>query len=468
MRACRFFRLDHAVETFERRIVLPASAEAVFDWHSRPGAFARLTPPWEPLEVISQSGGIRDGDRVEIRVAIGPFRKKWTAEHRGYVQGRQFQDIQLGGPFAHFEHTHRIIPQSEHSCVLEDHIEYQLPLGGVGRCLAGNYVRRKLERTFRYRHDVTLQDITAHARQEGQRTMKVLVTGATGLVGSALVPMLTTGGHEVFRLTRSNPVEANDIQWNPDSGDLPKARLEGMDAVVHLAGENIAASRWNARVKERLRRSRVDTTRFLCESLVQLERRPKTLICASAIGYYGDRGAEILTESAGPGHGFLADLCRDWEAACEPARQAGMRVANLRIGVVLSPKGGGLAKMLTPFKMGAGGIIGSGNQYWSWIAIDDVAGAIHHCLTHQNLSGSFNATAPNPVTNRDFTKTLGAVLGRPTILPMPAFAARMALGEMADDLLLGSARVMPNRLCESNYQFRYPNLDGALRHLLGQ
>lgn len=298
--------------------------------------------------------------------------------------------------------------------------------------------------------------------------MKVLVTGATGLVGKALVPFLTAGGDEVFRLTRSQPTEANDITWNPDSKDLPKARLEGMDAVVHLAGENIAATRWSPQVKARLRKSRVDNTRFLCETLTQLKSPPKTLICASAIGYYGDRAAEILTESAGPGQGFLADLCRDWEASCEPVIKQGMRVVNLRIGVVLSPNGGGLASMLTPFRLGLGGIIGSGRQYWSWIAIDDVVGAINHCLKHPQLQGAVNATAPTPVTNADFTRTLGKVLGRPTLFPMPAFAARIALGEMADDLLIASSRVMPYRLSETNFAFQYPNLEGALRHLLNK
>ncbi len=298
--------------------------------------------------------------------------------------------------------------------------------------------------------------------------MKVLVTGATGLVGSALIPFLTSGGHEVFRLTRSEAIDANDITWNPDSHELPKARLEGLDAVVHLAGENIAATRWNPRVKERLRRSRIETTRFLCESLAQLHRPPQTLICASAIGYYGDRGAEILTEVAGPGTGFLADLCRDWEAACEPARKLRMRVVNLRIGVVLSPLGGGLAQMLKPFRLGLGGVIGSGRQYWSWIAIDDLVGAIDYSLTNPHLSGVVNATAPSPVTNQEFTKTLGTILGRPTFFPMPRFAARIALGEMANDLLLASARVMPNRLSESKYPFRHPTLEGALRHLLGR
>ncbi len=455
------------MEVFEQQVTLPASAESVFEWHARPGAFQRLAPPWEQIEVLSHTGGISDGARVELQVRIGPIKKRWIAEHRGCVAGRQFQDVQSGGPFAHFEHTHRITPLTGRSCVLDDHIEYALPLGTLGRVLGGGYVRGRLARTFRYRHDITLHDIRAHALYEGRPHMKVLVTGATGLVGSALCPFLTTGGHEVHRLTRSAPKDANDIQWNPATRDLPKAQLEGLDAVIHLAGESIAGSRWNAKVKDRLRSSRIEGTKFLCETLAQLQRPPKALICASAIGFYGDRGADLLNESAKPGNGFLADLCRDWEAASDPVRAKGMRVVNLRIGFVLSAKGGGLAAMLLPFKLGAGGVMGSGRQYWSWVALDDVVGAIHHCLMKERLSGPVNVTAPSPVTNYEFTKTLGKVLNRPTIVPMPALAARFALGEMANELLLASARVMPNRLSESGYSFRYPTLESALRHSLG-
>jgi uncharacterized protein len=296
--------------------------------------------------------------------------------------------------------------------------------------------------------------------------MKVLVTGATGLVGSELVPYLTRKGHEVYRLTRSKPIEAHDIVWDPARQQLPKARVEGSEVVIHLAGENIAGKRWNAKVKGDLRASRVEGTKLLCETISQLNTLPKTLICASAIGYYGNRGNDLLNETSAPGSGFLADVCRDWEAACEPARAKGIRVINLRIGVILSVKGGGLAKMLTPFKMGVGGVLGSGNQYWSWICIDDVVRIIDHCMTHENISGPVNATSPCPVTNYEFTKTLGTVLGRPSLIPTPAFAARLALGEMADELLLSSARVMPNRLSETGYQFLFPSLEPALRHLL--
>ena len=297
--------------------------------------------------------------------------------------------------------------------------------------------------------------------------MKVLVTGATGLVGSELVPFLKKQGHDVFRLTRGAAHDATDVVWDPQHNQLPKGRIEGTEVVVHLAGENIAGKRWNPKVKEELRRSRVEGTKLLCETLGQLETRPKTLICASAIGFYGDRGNEMLNETSPAGSGFLAGVCQEWEDACAPARQMGIRVVNLRSGVILSSKGGALAKMLPPFKMGVGGVVGTGNQYWSWITIDDMVGIIDFCIKQERMSGPVNATTPGPVTNYEFTKTLGSEIGRPTIIPMPGMIARIALGEMANELLLASSRVMPNRLSEAGYKFLYPSLEPALSHLLG-
>lgn len=456
-----------ALECFEMRSRLPAPAEVAFAWHERPGAFQRLAPPWERIELVSQTGGIQDGARAEIRMAIGPFRRQWIAEHRHYVAGEQFQDVQLRGPFAQFEHTHRIAPDGPDACWLTDHIEYRLPGGWLGRWLAGGFVRRQLERTFRYRHRLTAEDLAAQLSLEERAPMKILITGATGLVGRELTSFLTTGGHEVSRLVRGKPSGTNDIRWDPAAQTIDASRLEGLDGVVHLAGENIAGARWTAAVKERLARSRLDGTRLLCETLAQLQRKPRVLVCASAIGYYGDRGDEVLTESSAAGTGFLPELCQQWEAACEPARQAGIRVVNLRIGVVLTPKGGALAKMLLPFRLGAGGVMGNGRQYWSWIAIDDVIGAIDHCLRNDDLAGPVNATAPQPTTNLEFTKTLGAVLHRPTLFPMPAFAVRAAFGQMGQDLLLASARVEPRRLTETGYRFRCATLRDALQHLLG-
>ena len=297
--------------------------------------------------------------------------------------------------------------------------------------------------------------------------MHIAVSGSRGLVGSALVPFLTAGGHRVTRLVRK-AAAGDDVAWDVAQGLKDPSRLEGVGAVVHLAGENIAAGRWTATRKETIRRSRVEGTRRLCESLARLSRRPKVLVSASAMGFYGSRGDEALREDSAPGSDFLAQVCREWEAATEPASRAGIRVVQLRFGMILSPAGGALKKMLLPFKLGAGGRIGSGTQYVSWIGIDDVAGVIHHTIVTGSLQGPVNAVTPTPVTNAEYTRTLARVLSRPALAPMPAFAARLAFGEMADALLLASQRLMPSRLQATGYKFRYPELEGALRHLLGR
>lgn len=299
--------------------------------------------------------------------------------------------------------------------------------------------------------------------------MKVLVSGSTGLVGAALIPELTRAGHEVLKLVRSKPAASSreSIGWDPEASYIDAAGLEGLDAVVHLAGEPIASGRWSSRKKARIRRSRVGGTRLLCDALSHTTRPPSRLLCASAIGFYGNRGDEILTESSAAGNGFLADVCRDWEAAADTLREKRIRVVHLRFGVILSAQGGALAKMLTPFKLGVAGAVGSGRQFMSWIALDDCAAAIQHALVTDSLHGPVNIVGPVPVTNYDFTKTLGRILRRPTALPMPAFAARLAFGEMADELLLSSARVEPRKLQESGFHFRHRGVEDALRSALG-
>ncbi len=296
--------------------------------------------------------------------------------------------------------------------------------------------------------------------------MHIAVTGSSGLIGSALVPSLAGGGPRVSRLVRGLAPGADAIRWDPARGVRDAALLEALDGVVHLAGENIAAGRWTARRKAEIRRSRVEGTRRLCEALARLVKRPKVLVSTSAIGYYGDRGDQVLQEDSPAGNDFLAGVCREWEAATEPATGAGIRVVHLRFGVVLSPAGGALRKMLTPFRMGVGGRIGSGRQFMSWIALDDVVGAIQHALVTESLAGPANVTAPAPATNAEFTKALGRALRRLTIFPVPRLAARLLMGEMADALLFASARVLPRQLQATNYCFQFPDLDGALRHLL--
>ncbi len=299
--------------------------------------------------------------------------------------------------------------------------------------------------------------------------MKVLVTGSSGFIGSALVRSLTGEGHVVIRLVRSSSeAETSVVRWDPERGAVDVGRLEGYDAVVHMAGENIAGASWTPERKARIRDSRVGGTRLLCDSLRRLDRPPRVLVSASATGYYGDRGDAVLREESLPGKGFLADVCREWEAATKGASRKGLRVVNLRIGMVLSAEGGALAKMLPAYRAGVGGRIGSGEQYVSWIALPDLVGVIRHALSTTSLEGPVNAVSPHAVTNREFTKILGRVLGRPTLVPLPAFAARLLFGEMADELLLAGARVEPAKLIASGYAFRFPDLEAALRHLLGE
>lgn len=297
--------------------------------------------------------------------------------------------------------------------------------------------------------------------------MTIAVTGSTGLVGSALVPSLITGGHRVIRLTRG-AVRGDTVRWDPDAGTVDARGLEGMDAVVHLAGENIAGGLWTRERKRRIRESRVRGTRVLAEALARLERPPRVLVSASATGYYGSRRDEILREESAPGTGFLAEVCREWEAATEPAARRGVRVVHLRTGIVLSGRGGALAKMLPPFRLGLGGPLGSGAQWVSWISVDDLVGVILHAIVTETLKGPLNAVAPTPVTNRDLARTLGRVLGRPALLPVPAVALRLMLGEMAEETVLASARVEPARLRASGYVFRHPMLEDALRRQLGR
>ena len=295
--------------------------------------------------------------------------------------------------------------------------------------------------------------------------MKVLITGSSGLIGSALIESLAANGHEVIRLLRKKFAEDSPV-WDPENGVIDLADVRGIAAVVHLAGDNIAEGRWNSQKKGRILNSRVIGTKLLAEFFAASDHKPHIIVSASAVGVYGDRGEERVDETSGPGNGFLADVCKQWEGATASAVDAGIRVANVRFGVVLSTAGGALKSMLLPFRMGVGGVIGTGKQYMSWVSIDDVVGMIQYVIANDSMQGPVNLVAPTAVSNREFTKTLGRVLHRPTIFPMPAFAARIAFGELANELLLASTCVLPKKLMDSGYKFRHPELGEAFEHLL--
>lgn len=468
---------SHAMarQVYESRARLTVPARKAFAWHERPGAFARLTPPWERVNVRDQQVGICNGTRVELTLGRWPLRFDWILMHSDYEAGVQFRDVQLKGPFKEWSHLHRIEPSGGirppgmEECDLVDKIDYALPLNRLTVNFLGGHIHRRLDRLFEYHHRVMADDLNLHEKFAGQPRLKIMVSGSTGLVGEGLIPLLRTGGHEVVRLVRRrDPNLGPQVVWDPEARQIDTKALEGMDAVVHLAGENIVTGRWSREKKEKIYRSRVAGTTFLCEALDGLERPPKTLLCASAIGYYGNRGDEVLDEHSRAGEGFLAKVCREWEAASMLAREKGIRVVNLRIGLVLSPRGGALRRLLTPFLLGLGGRIGSGKQSISWIALDDLVGLIYHCLMDPTVHGPINAVAPQPVTNRKMTRTLAHVLKRPAFVPIPAGLLKLAMGEMAEDLLLASTRVLPKQAQSFGYTYRFPRLEEALRYLLGR
>jgi uncharacterized protein (TIGR01777 family) len=298
--------------------------------------------------------------------------------------------------------------------------------------------------------------------------MRILVSGSHGLVGKALIGSLTSDGNEIVRLVRGKPSSNAEVEWHPNEGKIDGASLEGLDVVVHLAGESIASGRWSDEKKRAIQESRVLGTVLLSDALARLSRPPAVFLSASAIGYYGNRGDELLTEKSDAGTDFLANVCRAWENATGRAVEKGIRTVRARFGIILDAKEGALAKMLTPFRMGIGGRIGDGKQWMSWIAIDDVVNGLKYLMENGAVSGPVNFVAPNAVTNAEFTKTLGHVLSRPTLFPIPAFGVRLAFGEMGEALLLSGQRVKPGIMEESGFRFTWPTLEPALRHLLAR
>ncbi len=449
---------------FLHRSQLPHPREEVFRWHTRTGALERLTPPWEEVRVIRREGGLEVGSRVTLGLKQGPTEIRWEARHTELEKGKLFRDEQISGPFGRWVHTHRFLDGEGGETIMEDEVEWEPPLGAAGKALAGGYLEGQLRRLFAFRHARLRHDLDLHARYGNPMT--VAVTGASGLMGGTLCRLLESGGHTVLRVSREKG--RGDVRWDPEEGVLDGDALEGVDAVVHLAGESIFGLRWTPEKKARILGSRRDGTDLLAKTLAGLRQKPRVLVSGSAVGFYGDRGKEILNEKSPPGRGFLARVCRAWEDSAKPATRAGIRLVTLRTGMVLTPAGGALGTMLLPFKLGIGGRLGSGRQYVSWIDLDDAMGLIYHALATPDLRGPLNLTAPQPVQNSTFTTTLGRVLNRPTLIPVPALGVRALFGEMGRALLLDGARVVPEKAEATGYAFRYPSLEESLRFQLGR
>lgn len=453
---------------FKRSLRVPVPVETLFSWHERAGAFERLSPPWDHAKVIEHTGGIRDGARVVLEVPTGPIHTRWVIEHRDYQKNRQFRDILKEGPFARFDHTHSFYADSATSSTLEDHIAYELPLGAVGALAGGWYAESTLDKVFRYRHALVLGDLLRHSQFAQSAPLRIAITGASGFIGRQLCAFLSTGGHTILRVGRgalnSGVV---DVPWNPATGTIDARRLDGVDAVIHLAGANIA-ERWTDAHRKAIRDSRVQGTTLIAKTIAALERKPRVLLSASAIGIYGNRGDEILDETSAPGTGFLCDVVREWEACTEAAERAGIRVVHLRSGIVQGAAGGALAKQLPIFRAGLGGPIAGGHTWVSPIALDDEIGAMHFCLMRDDVRGAVNLACPNPVTNADYTRALGDAVHRPAFMPIPAFGLHALFGkEMSESTILTSLRVLPRALLRAGFEFRHPMLKDIFDFELG-
>jgi uncharacterized protein len=452
---------------YERSSVMPVTADTLYDWHARPGAFERLSAPWQPVRVIERTGTIADGDRLVMEARVGPVRRRWSAVHTDHIPGRQFVDVQEKGPFAEWRHRHIFEPEGAERSVLRDVIQYRLPGPQLVERAAAGVAARRIDRLFQFRHARTRNDLERHAAYRGQPRLKIAVTGGGGFIGSHLSAYLRTAGHHVVKLTRRRGRGEDWVHWDPFSGVVDAESLEGVDAFVHLAGESLAGV-WTPARRERIFESRRRGTALIARTAASLRRPPRVVVSASATGWYGSRGDEQLTEESGPGEGFLADVCRAWEDELEPVRAAGIRAVSTRFAPVWAGDGGALPMITPAFRLALGARLGDGAQWMSWVAVDDLLAAVELALHDETLSGAVNVTSPQPVTNREFTATLARVLGRPAPFAAPRSLLERGLGEMGQDMLLTSQRVLPTRLEEAGFRWLFPDLESALRFELGR
>lgn len=459
---------------FEHEVTLPHPRDEVFAWHERPGAFVRLTPPSLGRVDTEPTDGIRDGSTAVLRMSVpgtvGAAGVRWTAKHTGYQPPEKFEDVMESGPMRSWHHTHRFLDAADGGTTIRDEIDLELPAVAVGpaRAIGEKIAVRELSRVWAYRDRQLAFDLAFHAEHTETRT--IAITGATGLIGTQLTAFLRGGGHDVRRITRRDPV-GSDIQWDPDAGRLDPEALRDVDVVIHLAGENIG-KRFTEEHKRKVLDSRVNGTRLVAQTLADLasDGRTRALISASASGYYGpDPGDEILTEGHPVGDGFVADVVRQWEDACQPARDADVRVVNVRTGIVQSPAGGQLQVQAPIFRLGGGGPLGNGRQWMPWIAIDDLLGIYAHVALRGDLAGPVNAIAPGIVRNKDYARTLGKVLHRPAVLPVPRFGPRVLFNKQGvDEFVMAGERMSSERIRDWGYRFAYPDLEDALRHVLAR
>lgn len=435
---------------------LPVDAPSAFAWHNRDGAIERLMPPWEDAKVISKKGGIREGDKISLKISWGMFDFRWDLKHQDYQEGKQFCDIQENGPFKHWIHRHifRAIEGSEFS-TLKDAIDYRLPLGMIGRILGRKFMTNKLNNLFDYRHQITKRDLKLSKKYPFENPLNILIAGS-GMIGEALIPFLTTQGHKVSVLSRKKRTPET-ILWNPDQGILNPKEIEGFDVIINLCGESIN-QRWGRSARNKIKYSRIKSTDLLAQTIAQLKKKPSLLINASGSGYYGNQ-KEIVHEYSKIGSGFLSEVCSEWEKATLPAEKEQIRVVHLRMGAVLSTKGGALKKLLSIYRKGLGGKLGRGDQIFSWVSIEDLLGIIYHCIHDENIQGALNAVSPNKTTNSDLNIALSEHLKKMGWFHTPGFIIKILYGKMGKELLLEGSNVKPKKLIDANFEFEHPKLE---------
>jgi len=458
---------------FAHQAKFSANKQEIWDWYNSDGAFRRIMPEWEGIKPIN-AGRLVDGDETIFKVKLGPFRQKWVARHHSVVNGESFADRMIKGPFGAWNHDHKFQSESNGTTSVIDNVEYRLPFHIFTGWSAGLTVLPRMKQMFEFRSVRVANDLKQIQLTSELPRQRILVSGSTGMIGLQLCAFFEAAGHDVHRLLRPSTKLPTDVDsskvvvWDDLTGEILEGDMNGFDTIIHLAGAGIGDKRWSKKRLKLIRDSRIIPTKNLSKIVAGLDQPPKKVLCSSAIGYYGNRGTEILDENSPSSDDMLAELCRDWENASNAAKDAGINVIHLRTGIVISPLGGALAKLLFPAKMGAGGPVGGGKQMQSWISLDDEIYAIHHLMMKEDSKGVYNLTAPNPVSQKQFAKTLGKVLRRPAFAPLPGFVIKLLFGKMGQKLVLEGQDVRPTRLLDSGYEFTHPELESCLRSCLGK
>lgn len=454
---------------------MPVSNQELYDWHMAPDAFHLLMPAWQKGTIYYDTPDLREGTKAEIRIKDGFIPIHLSAEHSRFIPGVQFEDRLTKSPFRYWKHTHRFEDIHKGESMLMDQIEYKLPLSSLSHRFVHSRIDRELRHMFRYRHAITYRELELRKRWQNfpryQKLKSVVISGASGMVGTKLQQVLRHMGYEVIALHRSNSRFANpEHYWDPYKDIFPVKTLNALDswAWIHLSGENIASGRWSDDKKKRIRDSRVLSTEKIGDCIKHLESKPSTFLSSSGIGIYGADVHSLKTEEDAAGSGFLAEVCQEWEAASQKISIAETRSCQMRLGVVLDPHEGALGKVLPLFKLGLGGKIGDGQQWMSWISLQEVVNGFREALFNDNLEGPINLCHPNTCQSLDYSKALANVLRKPHLVPAPQSALKLAFGEMAHETILASNRATPQKLEKAGFPFHFQNIRDTVAHILGR